>query len=75
MLAAKVFREHKRVVKPGEVDKTYSLDDFCTMEVEVLEDLQFYILNSSESFDLNDAFYFEIRRKTLTTSNLTKQIL
>ena len=69
MLAAKVFREHKRVVKPGEVDKTYSLEDFLTMEVEVMEDLQFYIHNSSESFDLKEAFFFEIKRKTLTTGN------
>ena len=49
MMAAKVFKVHKRVVKsvlPDEEVKTYSLQDFCSMEDHVMENCQFYIINS-----------------------------
>ena len=64
-MAARVFKIHKRVVKPGEEDITYSLDDFSKMETEMMEKSQFYIHNSSQSFELREAFYFEIKRQTL----------
>ena len=43
MMAAKVFKLHKRVVDPLEIITKYSLDDFCTMEAQILENSQFLL--------------------------------
>lgn len=69
MMAAKVFRIHKRVIIPGEIETPYSIEDFCKNESSSFENFQFYMHNGSGEFDLNDASYFEIKRKTLNHEN------
>ena len=58
MMSAKVFKMHKRVNDPLELNISYSLNDFNTMELQILENSQFLILTE----DLDVVNYFEIKR-------------
>ena len=62
MMSAKVFKMHKRVVDPLEIITKYSLDDFCTMDAQILENSQFMLKIQVE--DIEEESFFEIKRQT-----------
>ena len=65
MMSAKVFKKHTKVVDRENQELSYSLKDFCTMENNLLATSQFYIDSGASAFDLNEAFYYEIKKQTL----------
>ena len=75
MMTAKVFKKHKKVVDNAVQDNTYSLRDFCTMESNLLESSQFYIDKDISAFELNEAFFYEIKMQILVKGEKQETIL
>lgn len=69
---SKVFKKHNKITSPA-LDQTYSLNCFCSMTTSELENQQFYIYNSSETFEIDVFSYYEIKQQTIT--NEGKQLL
>lgn len=57
---AKVFKMHHKIANSSQ-DKTFSLNCFRSMTTSQLENREFYIFNSSSTFELDIFSYYEIK--------------
>ena len=72
-MSAKVFKMHKRIKNPQEEEKTYSIDDFRSMDLAQVENRQFYIFNSSSTIELEIHSYYEIKKQNIKSG--TKELM
>ena len=73
-MSAKVFKMHHKMNNLQE-DLTYSMNDFRSMDLTQLENRQFFIYNSSETFEFEIHSYYEIKKQIISSGSKNLMML